>query len=250
VEPSGDRRQERGTAGAVRRRLGFHFRSERIGQGLPAWTAPHKAEMIRSSMRRPHAVRLTFVPHLIPMTPGILATATCIRSRGAASRRCRADARPVRVNPLPPPNDEVSPATKSVTGSNTAPSTHRQDGVAVVTGSRRTTWSRRRGPGGQAANIASAGRDHRLRCRRSGRDPDGTPRRNPRDGATRRRRAPRRRTNRWVSALRPPASPAAPPRPASGRRRHEPPDIAVVMSDRPCAGAGGLHQEPGQAAPV
>jgi N-acetyl-gamma-glutamyl-phosphate reductase len=99
-------------------------------------------------------VRLTFVPHLIPMTRGILATAYL---HPVAGRRVSDVAELMRG--LCAANaflryDEVSPATKSVTGSNTAAvNVTDQDGVAVVTVAEDNLVKGGAGQAVQAANI-------------------------------------------------------------------------------------------------
>lgn len=116
--------------------LSFHF--SEVNESVKAYGVAghrHSAEM-RQQMEAAAGgpVRLTFVPHLIPMTRGILATAY-LRPRGgvkvaeiASLYRDLAAANPfVRY-------DEQPPATKSVTGSNVcAINVTEQEGVAIVT---------------------------------------------------------------------------------------------------------------------
>jgi N-acetyl-gamma-glutamyl-phosphate reductase len=95
----------------------------------------HKAEMIQElNAAAGREVRLTFVPHLIPMTRGILVTAYL---HPVAGRRVADVAELMRGVCMANPflrYQEAPPATKSVTGSNVAAvNVTDQDGVAVVT---------------------------------------------------------------------------------------------------------------------
>jgi N-acetyl-gamma-glutamyl-phosphate reductase len=136
--------------------LGFHF--SEVNESVRAYGVDghrHKAEMIQElNAAAGRAVRLTFVPHLIPMTRGILATAYL---HPVAGRRVADVAELMRglcaANPFLR-YDEVSPATKSVTGSNTAAvNVTDQDGVAVVTVAEDNLVKGGAGQAVQAANI-------------------------------------------------------------------------------------------------
>jgi N-acetyl-gamma-glutamyl-phosphate reductase len=136
--------------------LAFHF--SEVNESVRAYSVDghrHKAEMLqelRAAAGR--EVRLTFVPHLIPMTRGILATAYL---RPVAGRRVADVAELMRglcaANPFLR-YDEVSPSTKSVTGSNTAAiNVTDQDGVAVVTVAEDNLVKGGAGQAVQAANV-------------------------------------------------------------------------------------------------
>ncbi len=95
----------------------------------------HKSEMLEQLREAARGdVRLTFVPHLIPMTRGILVTAY-LRPRAGVTEAQIHDvyAAFCDTGPFLDHVDEP-PATKSVTGTNRA-AIHAgwQDGVAVVT---------------------------------------------------------------------------------------------------------------------
>jgi N-acetyl-gamma-glutamyl-phosphate reductase len=95
----------------------------------------HKSEMLEQLRDAAGAdVRLTFVPHLIPMTRGILATAY-LRPRPGVTEADFHDLYSVFCDTSPfLDHVHTSPATKSVTGTNRA-AIHAgwQDGTAVVT---------------------------------------------------------------------------------------------------------------------
>jgi N-acetyl-gamma-glutamyl-phosphate reductase len=99
-------------------------------------------------------VALTFVPHLVPMTRGILATAYLRPRAGITASDIEAvyaefcDGHPcLRLDPLPP-------ATKSVTGTNVA-ALHAgwQDGTAVITCALDNLVKGAGGQGLQALNL-------------------------------------------------------------------------------------------------
>lgn len=115
----------------------------------------HKPEMTQALRRVAGGeVSLTFVPHLVPMTRGILATAY-LQPRGSLSAESLAgayhaafDASPfVRLTPAPPP-------TKSVVGTNRA-AVHVavQDGTAVVTAAIDNLLKGAAGQAVQAMNV-------------------------------------------------------------------------------------------------
>jgi N-acetyl-gamma-glutamyl-phosphate reductase len=136
--------------------VAFHF--SEVNESVKAYGVDghrHKAEMLQElSAAAGREVRLTFVPHLIPMTRGILATAYL---HPVAGRRVADVAELMRglcaANPFLR-YDDVSPATKSVTGSNTAAvNVTDQDGVAVVTVAEDNLVKGGAGQSVQAANV-------------------------------------------------------------------------------------------------
>ncbi|HEX3607446.1 MAG TPA: N-acetyl-gamma-glutamyl-phosphate reductase [Candidatus Dormibacteraeota bacterium] len=126
-----------GVSGAGRSpSMGAHYAE--VNESVKAYGVDghrHKAEMLQQ-LRDANGgdIRLTFVPHLIPMTRGILATAYLHPAAGTGIDELRelyrglCDAHPcLRYDETPPP-------TKSVLGSNLAAlNVSMQDGVAVVT---------------------------------------------------------------------------------------------------------------------
>jgi N-acetyl-gamma-glutamyl-phosphate reductase len=157
VEPDLTIDAKSGVSGAGRSpALAYHFAE--ANESVRAYGVAghrHKSEMLqelRGAAGR--EVRLTFVPHLIPMTRGILATAYLrpLAGRGVADVRelmrgfCAA-------NPFLR-YEEQPPATKSVTGSNVAGvNVTGQDGVAVVTVAEDNLVKGGAGQAVQAANI-------------------------------------------------------------------------------------------------
>ncbi len=126
-----------GVSGAGRSpALAYHFAE--VNESVSAYGVSghrHKSEMLQElAAAAGREVRLTFVPHLIPVTRGILATVYLrpVAGRGPADvtelMRELCDGNPfLRYADRPP-------ATKSVTGSNVAAiNVTDQDGVAVVT---------------------------------------------------------------------------------------------------------------------
>ncbi len=125
-----------GVSGAGRSpSLGVHYAE--VNESVRAYGVDghrHKAEMIQEMRRDQGDVRLTFVPHLVPMTRGILATAYLRPLPGTGLAELRelyagfCAAHPCLRY------DDSPPATKSVVGSNLAAlNVGWQDGVAVVT---------------------------------------------------------------------------------------------------------------------
>jgi N-acetyl-gamma-glutamyl-phosphate reductase len=126
-----------GVSGAGRSpSLGSHFAE--VNESVHAYAVEghrHRPEMAEQmSALTGRDVAVAFVPHLVPMTRGILATAYLRRSSGVREHdvvdayRAFAEANPfVRLLPHPP-------ATKAVTGTNVAAlNVAHQDGVTVVT---------------------------------------------------------------------------------------------------------------------
>ena len=125
-----------GVSGAGRSpQLGTHFAE--VNESVHAYGVGghrHKSEMLEQLRSAAGvAVDLTFVPHLIPMTRGMLATAY-LRPRAGISRQQLDDAYGAfaAANPFLR-LDATPPATKSVSGTNLA-AVHVgwQDGVAVI----------------------------------------------------------------------------------------------------------------------
>jgi N-acetyl-gamma-glutamyl-phosphate reductase len=115
----------------------------------------HKAEMLQElSAAAGREVRLTFVPHLIPMTRGILATVYLHPVAGRSVADILELMRGVcAVHPFLRYED-APPATKSVTGSNVAAvNVTDQDGVAVVTVAVDNLVKGGAGQAVQAANV-------------------------------------------------------------------------------------------------
>lgn len=116
----------------------------------------HKAEMLQELRLASDGgeVRLTFVPHLIPMTRGILATAYLRPRDGVGVDEIRdAYARFAQGRPFLRPTD-APPPTKSVAGTNLA-AVHVgwQDGTAVVTCAIDNLLKGAAGQGVQAMNL-------------------------------------------------------------------------------------------------
>ena len=146
-----------GVSGAGRSpSLGAHFAE--VNESVHAYGVDghrHKSEMLEQLREVSGGdVRLTFVPHLIPMTRGILATAylrplsgvTCADIESAYRDFCRGEPF-LRYAQRPP-------ATKSVAGTNMA-AIHcgSQDGVAVVTVAIDNLVKGAAGQGVQACNV-------------------------------------------------------------------------------------------------
>lgn len=137
VEPDVVVDAKSGVSGAGRSpSLGVHYAE--VNESVKAYGVDghrHKAEMLQEMRDAAGAeLRLTFVPHLVPMTRGILATAYLRPRAGTGHAELRelyagfcADHPCLRYDENPPP-------TKSVVGSNLAAlNVGWQDGVAVVT---------------------------------------------------------------------------------------------------------------------
>jgi N-acetyl-gamma-glutamyl-phosphate reductase len=99
-------------------------------------------------------VRLTFVPHLIPMTRGILATVYLRPRAGVSAERVREEYREFCDGSPFLRYDETPPATKSVSGTNLAAlNVSQQDGVCVVTCAIDNLLKGAAGQGVQAVNL-------------------------------------------------------------------------------------------------
>jgi N-acetyl-gamma-glutamyl-phosphate reductase len=146
-----------GVSGAGRSpSLGVHFAE--VNESVKAYSVSghrHKAELLQElNAAAGVPVRLTFVPHLVPMTRGILATAY-LRTRDGVSvaqlvdvYRGLCDAHPcLRYDEEPPP-------TKSVSGTNLAAlNVVEQDGAVVVTCAIDNLLKGAAGQGIQALNL-------------------------------------------------------------------------------------------------
>jgi len=136
--------------------LTYHF--PEVNESVRAYGVEghrHKSEMLQElKAAAGREVRLTFVPHLIPMTRGILAT---LYLRPVAGRRVADVAELMRgfcASNAFLRFEETSPPTKSVTGSNVA-AIHvgDQDGMAVVTVAEDNLLKGGAGQAVQAANL-------------------------------------------------------------------------------------------------
>ncbi len=136
--------------------LAFHF--SEVNESVRAYGVDghrHKAEMLQElSKAAGREVRLTFVPHLVPMTRGILATVYLHPAAGHGVGDVAELMRGVcAANPCLR-YEEAPPATKSVTGSNVvAINVTDQDGVAVVTVAEDNLVKGGAGQAVQAANL-------------------------------------------------------------------------------------------------
>ena len=146
-----------GVSGAGRSpSLGVHF--SEVNESVHAYGVDghrHKAEMLQE-MRNAAGddVRLTFVPHLIPMTRGILATAYLRPRSGVSVDDIRETYRRF-CEPHPFLRyDAKPPATKSVSGTNVAAlNVSEQDGTCVVTCAVDNLLKGAAGQGVQAFNL-------------------------------------------------------------------------------------------------
>ncbi|MGO8686609.1 MAG: N-acetyl-gamma-glutamyl-phosphate reductase [Candidatus Dormibacteria bacterium] len=136
--------------------LAYHY--SEVNESVRAYGVAghrHKAEMIQElSAAAGREVRLTFVPHLIPMTRGLLATAYLHPTAGNGVAAVADLMRTVCAAHPFLRYDEDPPATKSVTGSNVAAvNVTDQDGVAVVTVAVDNLVKGGAGQAVQAANV-------------------------------------------------------------------------------------------------
>jgi N-acetyl-gamma-glutamyl-phosphate reductase len=157
VEPEVVIDAKSGVSGAGRSpALAFHF--PEVNESVRPYGVSghrHKSEMLQELAGAAGVeVRLTFVPHLVPMTRGILAT-VYLRPRPG---RSVADVTELMrgfcsANPFLR-YEEQAPATKSVTGSNVAAvNVTDQDGMAVVTVAEDNLVKGGAGQAVQAANL-------------------------------------------------------------------------------------------------
>jgi N-acetyl-gamma-glutamyl-phosphate reductase len=146
-----------GVSGAGRSpSLGVHFAE--VNESVKAYSVSghrHKAELLQElNAAAGVPVRLTFVPHLVPMTRGILATAY-LRTRDGVSVAQLADVYRGLCDAHPCLRyDEEPPPTKSVSGTNLAAlNVVEQDGVVVVTCAIDNLLKGAAGQGIQALNL-------------------------------------------------------------------------------------------------
>jgi N-acetyl-gamma-glutamyl-phosphate reductase len=146
-----------GVSGAGRSpSLGVHFAE--VNESVHAYAVGghrHKAEMLQE-LRRNGApdIRLTFVPHLIPMTRGILATVYLTPLAGTTVAQLTELYRSFCDTSPCLRYDETPPATKSVWGTNLAAlNVSEQDGVCVVTCAIDNLLKGAAGQGVQALNL-------------------------------------------------------------------------------------------------
>jgi N-acetyl-gamma-glutamyl-phosphate reductase len=137
VEPDMIVDAKSGVSGAGRSpSLGVHYAE--VNESVHAYGVGghrHKAEMLQELRAAAGGeVRLTFVPHLVPMTRGILATAYLRPRPGTGVDQLRELYANFCAGHPCLRYDEAPPSTKSVVGSNLAAlNVGWQDGVAVVT---------------------------------------------------------------------------------------------------------------------
>jgi N-acetyl-gamma-glutamyl-phosphate reductase len=150
-----------GVSGAGRSpSLGVHFAE--VNESVHAYGVEghrHKAEMVQQMRIAAGSddVRLTFVPHLIPMTRGILATLYMRPRDGVSVERIREEYREFCDGGVFLRYDETPPRTKSVSGTNLAAlNVSEQDGVCVVTCAIDNLLKGAAGQGIQAFNLRFA----------------------------------------------------------------------------------------------
>jgi N-acetyl-gamma-glutamyl-phosphate reductase len=146
-----------GVSGAGRSpSLGVHFAE--VNESVHAYGVGghrHKAEMLQE-LRRAGAtdLSLTFVPHLIPMTRGILATVYLHPRDGVSIDTIRELYRDLCARSACLRYDDTPPPTKSVWGTNLAAlNVSEQDGVCVVTCAIDNLLKGAAGQGVQALNL-------------------------------------------------------------------------------------------------
>jgi N-acetyl-gamma-glutamyl-phosphate reductase len=148
-----------GVSGAGRSpSLGVHFAE--VNESVHAYGVEghrHKSEMLQELRRvagNGSDVRLTFVPHLIPMTRGILATVYLRPKGGTSVDRLREVYQEFCDGSAFLRYDARPPATKSVWGTNLAAvNVSEQDGVCVVTCAIDNLLKGAAGQGVQALNL-------------------------------------------------------------------------------------------------
>jgi len=157
VEPEVIIDAKSGVSGAGRSpALAYHFAE--VNESIRAYGVAghrHKSEMLQElTLAAGREVRLTFVPHLIPVTRGILAT---VYLRPVAGRGVGDVEELMRGFCAGNPclrYEQSSPATKSVTGSNVAAiNVTDQDSMAVVTVAEDNLVKGGAGQAVQAANV-------------------------------------------------------------------------------------------------
>jgi N-acetyl-gamma-glutamyl-phosphate reductase len=149
-----------GVSGAGRSpSLGVHFAE--VNESVHAYGVEghrHKSEMLQELRRAAGGeVRLTFVPHLIPMTRGILVTAYLTPKPAVTVQQVSDAYREFCTRSPFLRYDEKPPATKSVSATNLAAlNVSEQDGVAVVTCAIDNLLKGAAGQGVQAFNLRFA----------------------------------------------------------------------------------------------
>jgi N-acetyl-gamma-glutamyl-phosphate reductase len=157
VEPDMIVDAKSGVSGAGRSpSLGVHYAE--VNESVHAYGVGghrHKAEMLQELRAAAGGeVRLTFVPHLVPMTRGILATAYLRPRPGTGVDQLRELYANFCAGHPCLRYDEAPPSTKSVVGSNLAAlNVGWQDGVAVVTCAIDNLLKGAGGQGIQALNL-------------------------------------------------------------------------------------------------
>jgi N-acetyl-gamma-glutamyl-phosphate reductase len=157
VEPDMIVDAKSGVSGAGRSpSLGVHYAE--VNESVHAYGVGghrHKAEMLQELRAAAGGeVRLTFVPHLVPMTRGILATAYLRPRPGTGVDQLRELYADFCAGHPCLRYDEAPPSTKSVVGSNLAAlNVGWQDGVAVVTCAIDNLLKGAGGQGIQALNL-------------------------------------------------------------------------------------------------
>jgi N-acetyl-gamma-glutamyl-phosphate reductase len=157
VEPDMIVDAKSGVSGAGRSpSLGVHYAE--VNESVHAYGVAghrHKAEMVQELRAAAGGeVRLTFVPHLVPMTRGILATAYLRPRPGTGVDQLRELYADFCAGHPCLRYDEAPPSTKSVVGSNLAAlNVGWQDGVAVVTCAIDNLLKGAGGQGIQALNL-------------------------------------------------------------------------------------------------
>ncbi len=146
-----------GVSGAGRSpSLGVHFAE--VNESVHAYGVEghrHKAEMLQELRAAAGTeVALTFVPHLVPMTRGILATCYLHAREGVSIEQIREAYRAFCAQSPCLRYDEKPPATKSVWGTNLAAlNVSDQDGLCVVTCAIDNLLKGAAGQGVQALNL-------------------------------------------------------------------------------------------------
>lgn len=150
-----------GVSGAGRSpSLGVHFAE--VNESVHAYGVEghrHKSEMLQEMRRATGGieVQLTFVPHLIPMTRGILATVYLKPKWGSSVERIREAYQEFCDTSVFLRYDARPPTTKSVWGTNLAAlNVSQQDGMCVVTCAIDNLLKGAAGQGVQAFNLRFA----------------------------------------------------------------------------------------------
>jgi N-acetyl-gamma-glutamyl-phosphate reductase len=156
VEPTVIVDAKSGVSGAGRSpSAGVHFAE--VNESVRAYAVAghrHTGEMVAQLQREASGVSLTFVPHLVPMTRGILATVYLRPRQGAAHEDVEGVYRTLCEHEEFLRYDDAPPATKSVLGSNVAAiNCTAQGDVMVVTVAIDNLVKGASGQGVQAMNV-------------------------------------------------------------------------------------------------